>query len=115
MENLVGFIMEQIISLLIFLEQKSLTNAANHNANYDHLTQIPNRRLLLEKANTLINIARRENSYISFFFIDLDYFKKINDTYGHPVGDRILKRVSAALQEALRLEDALGRYGGEEF
>lgn len=100
MAKIVTFIMNMIRSLLVFLEQK-------RRSGQDPLTCIPNRGLVMEKANTLVHMASRQDVFISFFLIDLDHFKRINDTFGHPIGDEVLIKVSAALQDALRQEDAI--------
>lgn len=62
-----------------------------------------------------IDHAKRENHPLSFAMIDIDHFKKINDTFGHPAGDKVLLAISRILQQRLRSSDLVGRYGGEEF
>lgn len=84
-------------------------------ASKDPLTGMYNRRYFMETAAYLTNTAeiRDEKFYIAIF--DLDYFKKVNDTYGHQAGDHVLKEFSALLSDTLRSDDIFARYGGEEF
>ncbi|MFA6969892.1 MAG: GGDEF domain-containing protein [Gallionella sp.] len=79
----------------------------------DSLTQVPNRRALMERAEQAL--ARRTGSSLALLMIDVDHFKLINDTHGHPAGDEVLREVAARLAARLRGHDLLGRYGGEEF
>ena len=80
---------------------------------YDSLTDLPNRRLILKSLNQKASVESRQP--FSLFFIDIDDFKHINDTYGHYVGDQILKEVKARLQPILSKEELLGRMNGDEF
>ena len=84
-----------------------------HLAMTDSLTQVPNRRALMEQAGHAL--ARRNGSPLALLMIDVDHFKRINDTHGHPVGDEVLRKVAGRLAGRLRGHDFLGRYGGEEF
>ncbi len=84
-------------------------------ATHDHLTGLSNRLLFDDRLEHAINHADRFNKCISLIFCDLDNFKPINDTYGHTIGDEILKRVGSALQGILRKEDTVCRFGGDEF
>ncbi|MEG3638784.1 GGDEF domain-containing protein [Magnetococcus sp. PR-3] len=81
----------------------------------DPLTQVANRRALFQALTRETARARRHGEPLSLVIIDLDFFKKVNDTYGHPVGDRVLKEVANHAQALLRESDTLARYGGEEF
>ena len=81
----------------------------------DELTQTWNRRYLFEQFEREINLALRDESPLAFIILDLDYFKKINDTFGHQTGDKILRDTAAVLKTSIRKTDILGRYGGEEF
>jgi len=81
----------------------------------DSLTKVYNRRHFFEAAQTLVSIAKRENNEVSFLMIDIDYFKKVNDTYGHQVGDYVLIQLSQEIKNMLRESDIFGRIGGEEF
>ena len=84
-------------------------------ATHDPLTGLSNRLLFDDRLEHAINHADRFNKCISLIFCDLDNFKPINDTYGHTIGDEILKRVGSALQGILRKEDTVCRFGGDEF
>ena len=81
----------------------------------DSLTKAYNRRHFFEAAQTFVSIAKREESDISFLMIDIDYFKNINDTYGHQVGDYVLIKLSQEIQSMVRDSDIFARIGGEEF
>ncbi len=81
----------------------------------DPLTKVRNRRFLYKSLIKEISRVKRESQPLSCLFIDLDYFKKINDTFGHIVGDKTLKHVAKVIQPNLRSTDILARFGGEEF
>ncbi len=84
-------------------------------AGTDRLTGLWNRRRLEEAGTTLIALAGRRGDPLSLLFFDLDYFKRVNDTYGHAVGDAVLATVAEVVREQLRASDFLARWGGEEF
>jgi len=84
-------------------------------ANYDTLTDLPNRTLLAERLNRAVEEAERNERLVAVLFIDLDRFKVINDTLGHDTGDELLKVVAARLSAAVRPGDTVSRYGGDEF
>ncbi|WP_022662042.1 PAS domain S-box protein [Paucidesulfovibrio longus] len=84
-------------------------------ATTDELTGLLNRRALLELAESELDRARRYRRPFTLLMIDLDRFKRVNDTYGHDVGDKVLKNVASTGAQALRETDTLGRLGGEEF
>jgi diguanylate cyclase (GGDEF)-like protein len=84
-------------------------------ATHDSLTGLPNRTLVLDRADQLLARARRDNLPCGALFIDLDGFKAINDSLGHRVGDELLRAVAARLGSTIREADALGRLGGDEF
>ncbi len=81
----------------------------------DDLTGVRNRRGLLEDARMLFNLARRYGTGLLLAMIDMDYFKQVNDRYGHASGDKVLIRVADTIQNNIREVDVFGRYGGEEF
>jgi two-component system cell cycle response regulator len=81
----------------------------------DSLTKMNNRRALDRDLPRQIQKARNQNNPLSLIILDVDFFKKVNDTYGHLVGDRFLQLLSARLRNNLRLQDTPFRYGGEEF
>ncbi|MEA3374362.1 MAG: GGDEF domain-containing protein [Campylobacterota bacterium] len=86
-----------------------------HLSRTDHLTNIANRMSLNEKLEYEYSRTQRNSEPLSLIMIDIDYFKKINDQYGHITGDVILKGVSKLLHESVREIDLIGRWGGEEF
>lgn len=96
-------------------ELKSLQEKLKHIAGHDHLTGLANRSLFLEHLKQNIKEAKRNNSLFIVSFIDLDGFKKINDQYGHDVGDHVLKRVADDLRQIIRKNDIVARFGGDEF
>ncbi len=81
----------------------------------DFLTGCLNRRGWLVLSSQLAHLARRKRWSVALLMVDIDHFKRVNDTYGHDVGDVVLRRVAATLGGRLRSSDVLGRYGGEEF
>lgn len=90
-------------------------NLLKHQANHDALTDLPNRSLILDVLNHAIEMGIRHNTKVGLLFIDLDDFKKINDTAGHQEGDRYLIEFANRIQSALKTGDILGRLGGDEF
>jgi diguanylate cyclase (GGDEF)-like protein len=84
-------------------------------ARVDELTGLPNRRAWAAELPRAMERSRRDGSAVSVALLDLDHFKRFNDEFGHPAGDRLLKGASAAWRAALRVSDELVRYGGEEF
>jgi two-component system, cell cycle response regulator len=81
----------------------------------DGLTGVLNRKALDQRLLAEIAFAVRHDAPLSVVMLDVDHFKAVNDTYGHPAGDAVLREVATRLTSALRMEDVLGRYGGEEF
>ncbi len=92
--------------LLAQLEQQALSDA---------LTRLPNRRAFGVEAARMVSRAKRSSAQITVGIADIDFFKKVNDTYGHPTGDEVLVAVSAVLLQAARESDFVARIGGEEF
>lgn len=93
---------ERSRALRRFMVQDSLTGLLNHTRIKQHLAQA-------------IMLAKRDNTPVSFAMLDIDHFKKVNDQYGHPVGDRVIKSLAKMLRQRVRKSDVVGRYGGEEF
>jgi diguanylate cyclase (GGDEF)-like protein len=87
----------------------------NRQALYDDLTGLANRRLLMERLDQELTRAIRHQRQGAVFFLDLDRFKHINDSLGHPVGDELLQQVAARIRKRTRGEDTAGRFGGDEF
>ena len=84
-------------------------------ATFDELTEILNRRTFILRSKELISLAVKKEEQISYLLIDIDDFKKINDVYGHYMGDTVLKNFASMIKAQLRDTDLFGRYGGEEF
>ena len=101
--------------LKLCLERIELYNQLQKLSIHDSLTKIYNRRYFMQRFFEEFQRAKRFNLDLSFLMIDVDHFKKINDTYGHLVGDAVLKEIANMLNENLRGIDFVGRYGGEEF
>ncbi|MBE0506382.1 MAG: sensor domain-containing diguanylate cyclase [Marinospirillum sp.] len=96
-------------------EHKAVEERIHHLAHYDQLTDLPNRTLLNQRLKQALNKARSHGSSLAILFMDLDHFKEVNDTLGHPVGDKLLQAVAKRVGERLRELDTLGRLGGDEF
>jgi len=84
-------------------------------ATTDALTGVKSRRNFFDIGEQYILVAKRENMPLSFIMLDIDYFKKVNDTYGHIAGDEVLKNFTSIISNNLRKSDIFGRVGGEEF
>lgn len=86
-----------------------------HMAHHDPLTGLPNRLLFYDRLSQALSQAERTFQNMAVLFIDLDHFKRVNDTLGHPMGDLLLQKVSKAIQDCLRMGDTVARQGGDEF
>lgn len=96
-------------------ELKSAQAQVRHLAYHDPLTNLPNRALLIDRLTQQIALLKRHDMRGALLFLDLDHFKHINDSLGHPVGDAVLKMVTARLEASVRMEDTVSRLGGDEF
>ena len=96
-------------------ERKRAEERLRHQAFHDSLTELPNRQLFVDRLEQALARAERRESEIAVFFMDLDYFKLINDSLGHEAGDRLLLAVGERLRTCLRSEDTIARFGGDEF
>lgn len=96
-------------------ELKHAQAQVQHLAYHDSLTNLPNRALLLDRLTQQISLLKRHGLRGALLFLDLDHFKHINDSLGHPVGDAVLKLVTARLESSVRQEDTVARLGGDEF
>lgn len=83
--------------------------------NHDPLTDLLNRRQLEERFDAELAYARRHSAPLAVLLTDIDHFKRVNDDYGHLIGDMVLREAANTLTRALRVEDVFGRYGGDEF
>ena len=105
-------ITKEILALEEVEKQKSILH---HQAHHDALTELPNKVLFIDRLKQAIKKAKRSFSKIAVLFIDLDNFKKINDSMGHDTGDEVLVQVATRLQNCIRKSDTLARLGGDEF
>lgn len=96
-------------------ERHRLERELRYQALHDPLTKLPNRLSLLERADQLLDGARRDQSQVALLFLDIDNFKEVNDSFGHMVGDQLLEAVAARLSVAFDAADTIGRIGGDEF
>lgn len=106
----------QIVTIIRDItEQHKAAEVIRYQAYYDTLTLLPNRLLALDRLTQLLNEAHRNNEQTAILFLDLDDFKKVNDSLGHEVGDCLLKESANRLSAVVREEDTVGRLGGDEF
>ena len=84
-------------------------------ANVDTLTQLANRRVILEQLDDAYRLAKRYELPLAALVVDIDHFKRVNDGYGHLIGDAVLKAVAQTMNRNMRETDLIGRFGGEEF
>tara|TARA_R110001583_G_scaffold46978_2_gene147167 strand:- start:4470 stop:6557 length:2088 start_codon:yes stop_codon:yes gene_type:complete len=96
-------------------EQHKSSKIIRQQAYFDTLTLLPNRFLSLDRLSQMLKEAERNNEKTAVFFLDLDDFKKVNDSLGHEAGDKILVAAANRLNQAIRKEDTIGRLGGDEF
>lgn len=97
------------------IEMEAVLAQAEEVAHVDPLTFLPNRRTIIKDMQSEVMRAERYHSFFSISVVDIDNFKAINDSYGHPVGDEVLRHVALQLRDGIRHPDVVGRYGGEEF
>lgn len=95
--------------------QRRVEAMIRHQASHDPLTGLPNRLLFNEKLSLALASAHQNGEMLAVIFLDLDRFKNVNDTLGHPVGDLLLQSVSRRLANCLRVGDSMARWGGDEF
>lgn len=95
--------------------RKQMEDQIRQLAFFDHLTQLPNRRLLTDRMSQAMAVSKRSNCFAALLFLDLDNFKPLNDRYGHAVGDLLLMEVAARLLNCVREVDTVARFGGDEF
>ncbi|WP_161974476.1 diguanylate cyclase domain-containing protein [Piscinibacter terrae] len=119
---LVLFLVASVASVLVWrllrreaAARQALHERMAHDAFHDALTLLPNRRYLLEELERAVMRARRQHRLAALLFIDLDGFKRVNDSLGHEAGDALLQRVSERFARTVRQSDLLARLGGDEF
>ena len=94
---------------------RAMADQITHSAEHDFLTGLPNRMLLNDRVNQAIALAPRHHKRVAVLFLDLDGFKHINDSLGHPTGDKLLQSIAKRLVECVRASDTVSRQGGDEF
>lgn len=125
MAAVIGVVLSLLLSLLAWLMVNGrdravrlaevMTEELRHMAQHDPLTNLPNRALFNDRLGHELARAKRQNGRFAMVFLDLDYFKPINDNYGHDVGDQVLRQLARRLQQCVRAADTVGRIGGDEF
>ncbi|MBT1443265.1 EAL domain-containing protein [Shewanella sp. JM162201] len=96
-------------------EKKAQEQLIWQQANYDPLTGLPNRRMLLDYLDKEIALAERQQTHFALMFLDLDFFKEVNDTLGHDMGDKLLVECAGRIRACVRESDVVARLGGDEF
>ena len=104
-----------VVSLHDLTERKRYESRIEHLASHDALTGLPNRALLRDRVEQAIVHARRTGSRVALMYVDLDQFKLVNDSWGHPAGDKLLVEMGVRLRAAVREGDTVARLGGDEF
>ncbi|MEE9337765.1 MAG: sensor domain-containing diguanylate cyclase [Methylococcaceae bacterium] len=114
--NMATDFIEHMVSVVsICLENNLNYEMLRRTSHIDTLTGVNNRRFLEQRIGEEIDRSQRNDDPLSCLFLDIDYFKSINDTYGHQAGDQVLALVAGMIKKQLRSNDVLARYGGEEF
>jgi diguanylate cyclase (GGDEF)-like protein len=104
-----------VVLLEDITERRNAEARISHLARFDELTELPNRVNFRDEIERLLKAPRGTDQVSALLFVDLDQFKQVNDTLGHPCGDRLLCAVAGRLREMLRPEDCVARFGGDEF
>lgn len=113
--NASGEAERRVATLYDISQQKTSQEHITRLAHYDVLTGLPNRSLCMDRLEHALARAKRESRVLAVLFIDLDNFKQVNDTYGHPTGDALLCQIAERLQSVSRHSDTIGRLSGDEF
>ena len=110
--ELLQFVSTQIATAI---ERKQMEMSLLHSARHDSLTDLPNRELFHDRLQAALLLAARNETRLALLYLDLDRFKQVNDTLGHPVGDLLLQETARRLRQCVRDSDTVGRVGGDEF
>lgn len=110
-----GVLAAAVVLTVMLASFRRLKATAEYNAAYDHLTGLPNRRSAQDSLTAMFARGRRMHTTLALIAFDLDFFKQINDEYGHATGDAVLRAVGLAVRTAIRPSDIVARIGGEEF
>lgn len=113
--NIIILVITVIVFLILLLRQVKVRKKLKYLAKTDSLTNLYNRRTLFEKGAEAVELAKNENQNLSVILLDVDFFKNINDNYGHGVGDEVIKIIAELGSETMRSRDLFARLGGEEF
>ncbi|MCU7933049.1 MAG: EAL domain-containing protein [Candidatus Thiodiazotropha sp. (ex Codakia rugifera)] len=108
-------IMGAVVTFLDITERKQQEEQILRQAHFDALTNLPNRFLTIDRLSQLLLEAKRDHEHVAVLFLDLDDFKKVNDTLGHNIGDKLLVEAALRLRNLVRSGDTVGRLGGDEF
>jgi len=111
-QQLLEFVADQVS---VAISQQRMLAQLEQRAQYDVLTGLPNRALLDDRLHKAISVAERESSMLALLFVDMDDFKRVNDTMGHAAGDRLLQLTAQRLLASVRASDTVARLGGDEF
>lgn len=104
-----------IVTLRDISEKRRIEENIKHLAQYDQVTDLPNRSLFNDRLKHAIDRAQRNKSKICLMFVDLDGFKQVNDSFGHQAGDELLQIIAERISNIMRSEDTVARFGGDEF
>ncbi len=111
-KELLQFVSSQVAAAV---ERKRTHSRLEYLAQHDQLTELPNRALFMDRLQASLTRARRDSARLAVLYLDLDKFKQVNDSFGHTIGDQLLREVACRLRQCVRESDTIGRLGGDEF